>query len=302
VRQAVLAAQDDGVALMNGKQLESAREIMAESGIDGLRIVFRFQLSFIDANQLFSFPGFFPETIVGDPIKPGRKTGFAAEAAQVFVGPQKCFLRQIVRERNIGTDQLTEQTSHSRLMIPDQLRKSVVVVIDKNACNKFCIGERHAAMLGQRRSFVFRSFELPNQQVSDADQERDNADRPGAAIPVIHRAEEDHQAETDHYQDHAAAHIGASTYRWRRREERRRHRLAFFHHFPDGPVERAAFQVAEEHDRGDHEDRGAEQGREDDADNRDRHERAVLDVEVVVVVITSSYRDPGRAGNAEVPL
>ena len=120
--------------------MKGLREIMSESGIDGLRIVFRFQLSFIDANQLLSFPRFFPETIVGNSIKPGRKTGFAPEAAKVFVGPQKRFLRQIVRERNIGADQLAEHTSHTRLMIPDQLGKGVVVVIDKNACNEVCIG------------------------------------------------------------------------------------------------------------------------------------------------------------------
>ena len=140
MRQAVLAAQDNGAPFSDGKQLQSAREIMAESGIDGLRIVFRLQLSFIDANQLLSFPRFFPETIVGNSIKPGRKTGFPAEAAEVFVGPQKRFLRQIVRQRNIGADQLTKHTSHTRLMISDQLGKGVVVVIDKNARNEVCIG------------------------------------------------------------------------------------------------------------------------------------------------------------------
>ena len=113
---------------------------MAESGIDGLRIVFRFQLSFIDANQFLSFPRFFTETVVGDSVKPGRETRFAAEAPEVFVSPQEGLLRQIVRERNIGANQLAEQTSHGRLMIPNQLRKGVVVVIDKNAGNKVCIG------------------------------------------------------------------------------------------------------------------------------------------------------------------
>ena len=199
MRETVLAAEHNGAPFMDGKQFESASEIMAESGIDGLRIVFRFQLSFIDANELLSFPCFFPVTIVGDPIKPGRKTRFAAETAEIFVGPQKRFLREIVRERNIGADQLAEQTSHSRLMIPDQLRKGVVVVIDKNAGNEVCIGERHARMLGQRRSFVFRSFELPDKEVADADQEWDDAQRPGAAFPVVHRAEEDHHAESNHH-------------------------------------------------------------------------------------------------------
>ena len=120
--------------------MESLGEIMAESGINSLRIVFRFQLSFIDANQLLSFPRFFPETIVGNSIKPGRKTGFAPEAAEILVGPQKRFLRQIVRERNVGANELTKQAPHTRLMIPDQLGKGVVVVIDKNACNEVCIG------------------------------------------------------------------------------------------------------------------------------------------------------------------
>ena len=163
MRQAILATQNDGAAFMDRKQFESASEIMAESGIDGLRIVFGFQLSFIDANELLSFSRFFPETIVGEPVKPGRKSRFTAEGAEVFIGPQKRFLREIVRERNIGADQLAEQTSHTRLVIPDQLREGVMVVIDKNAGNEICIGERHAPILGQRRSFVFRPFEFPNQ-------------------------------------------------------------------------------------------------------------------------------------------
>ena len=113
---------------------------MAKSGIDGLRVLFRLQLSFVDANEFLSFPRFLPETIISDPIKPGRKTRLAAKAAQVFVGAQKRFLRQIVGQRNIGADQLAEETSHTRLMIPDQFRESVVVVINKNAGNEVSIG------------------------------------------------------------------------------------------------------------------------------------------------------------------
>ena len=140
MRQAILATQNDGAAFVDRKRFESASEIMSESGIDGLRIVFGFQLSFIDANELLSFSRFFPETIVGDPVKPGRKSRFTAEAAQVFVGFKKSFLRQIIGERDIGPDQIAKQTSHTRLVIPDQLRKSVVVVINKNACNEVSIG------------------------------------------------------------------------------------------------------------------------------------------------------------------
>ena len=150
---------------MDGKQLKGLGEIMSESGIDRLRIVFRLQLSFIDANQLLSFPCFFPITIVGDSVKPGRKTRFAAKAAKIFVSAQKSFLGQIVRERNIGADKLTEQTSDARLMVAHQLGERVVIILEKNAGDEVCIGKRlrHWRMLGQRRRFVFRSFQLPDQ-------------------------------------------------------------------------------------------------------------------------------------------
>lgn len=140
MRETVLATQYDGAAFMNGKQLESAGKIMAKSGIDGLRIMFGLQSSFIDANKFLSFPRFFPETIVGDPVKPGRETRFAAKTAEVFVGPQKCFLGKVVCQRDIRADQLAEQTSHTRLMIADQFRKGMVVVVNQDACNEVCIG------------------------------------------------------------------------------------------------------------------------------------------------------------------
>ncbi len=113
---------------------------MSKSGIDRLRILFGFQLSFIDANKLLSCAGLFAKTIIGDSIKPGREAGLSAKAAEVFVGAQKRFLREIVRERNIGADQLAEQTSHARLMIPHQLGEGMVVVIDKNTSDEVCIG------------------------------------------------------------------------------------------------------------------------------------------------------------------
>ncbi|MEY2564044.1 MAG: hypothetical protein QOH88_2237 [Verrucomicrobiota bacterium] len=119
-------------------------QVVPQSGICGLRIMFAFQLSFIDANEFLSFASLLAETVVGDPVKPGRKARFAAEAAKVLVGAQKSFLGQIVRERNIGPNQLAEQTSDARLMIPHQLRKSVVVVTEKNAGDEVCIGKRHA--------------------------------------------------------------------------------------------------------------------------------------------------------------
>lgn len=113
---------------------------MAKSWINRLRIMFALQLSFIDANEFLSFPRFFPETIVGDPVKPGGETRFPAKAAQVFVSLEKRLLRKVIRERDVRPHQVAEQTSHARLMIPDQLRKRVVVVINKDARNEVCIG------------------------------------------------------------------------------------------------------------------------------------------------------------------
>jgi hypothetical protein len=120
--------------------LEGVGQIVAESRVGGLRIMFCLQLSFINANELLSFAGLFAETIVSDPVKPRRKTRLSAEAAEISVGAQKRFLRQVVRQRDIGTDELAEQTSHTRLMISHQFRKGMVVVIEKNASDEVCIG------------------------------------------------------------------------------------------------------------------------------------------------------------------
>ncbi len=125
---------------MEREQREGLREVVAESGIDRVRIMFGLQLSFIDANEFLSFARFLAETIVGDPVKPGREAGLAPKAAEVLVSAQKRFLREIVRERKIGANELAEQTSHGRLMVFDQFREGVMVVIEKNASNEVCIG------------------------------------------------------------------------------------------------------------------------------------------------------------------
>ena len=75
--------------------MEGVIEIMAKRGIDGLGIMFPFQLSFIDANQLLSFPSFFAKAIISDPIKPRGEARLAAKAAEILVGAQERFLREI---------------------------------------------------------------------------------------------------------------------------------------------------------------------------------------------------------------
>ena len=113
---------------------------MAKGGIDGLGIMFGLQLSFIDANELLPFSRLFPEAVVGDSVKPRGKAGFPAEAAKIFVGPQEGFLGEVIGERDVRPNQLAEQTSHARLVIPDQLRKGVMVVINNDTRNEVCIG------------------------------------------------------------------------------------------------------------------------------------------------------------------
>lgn len=128
--------------------MKGVREIVAQCGICGLRIMLGLQLSFINANQLFSFSGLFPETVVSNPVEPGRKTRLPAKAAEVLVSAQKRFLGEVIRERDIGADELAEQTTHARLVISHQLRKGVVVVPEKNASDEVCIGKRHSRSLG----------------------------------------------------------------------------------------------------------------------------------------------------------
>jgi len=113
---------------------------VSKSRVNRLRIMFAFELSFIDANQFFSFSRFLAETVVGNPVKPGRETGFPSEAAQVSVRAQKRFLGQVIGQGNVRANQLTKKTANTRLVIPDQLRKGVMVVINKNACNEVGIG------------------------------------------------------------------------------------------------------------------------------------------------------------------
>lgn len=111
-------------------------EIVPQPWIDSLRVQFALPLCLIDADQFLSFTRVFAETIVGDAIKPGRKFRFAAKAADVFVGAQKSFLREIVRQREVCPGKLAKQTAHTRLMATNQLAKSVLVVINKNSSNE----------------------------------------------------------------------------------------------------------------------------------------------------------------------
>ena len=167
---------------------------------------------------------------------------------------------QRVRERDIGPDELAEQTAHARLMISHQLREGVVIIIEKNASDEVCIRKRHCRSLGQRRNFVSTTaLQFPDQQIPEADHEGDHAQAPDATLPIVHRPEKDHQAKSNHEEDDTAPEIGSRPNDWRWREESGRHFLALFDHCADGAMQGTRFQITEEHDCGDNQNGGSEE-------------------------------------------
>ena len=113
---------------------------MSQPGIGDLRIVLCLELFFVDSHKFLPAARIFSKTIVSDPVKPRGKARFAAKAADVLIGAQECLLRQIVRQSNVGSSKLTEQTAHGGLMPPNQLTESVLVVVDKNSSDEVGIG------------------------------------------------------------------------------------------------------------------------------------------------------------------
>jgi hypothetical protein len=96
-------------------------------------------LFFVDPDKFFAPPRVLSKAIICDPIKPRGKTRFSAKAADVFVSSQESLLREIVGERNIGSGELAQHTAHTRLMPPNQLPESVLIVVNKNSRNEICI-------------------------------------------------------------------------------------------------------------------------------------------------------------------
>jgi hypothetical protein len=104
-------------------------------------------LFLVDSHKLLPAARIFSKTIVSDPVKPRGKARFTAKAANVFIRAQECVLRQIVRQSNVRSSELTEQTAHGGLMPSNQFTESVLVVIDKNSRDKVRIGQLHGRRL-----------------------------------------------------------------------------------------------------------------------------------------------------------
>jgi hypothetical protein len=101
-----------------------------------VRILLRLKLFFVDSHKFLPTARVLPKTVVSDPVKPCGKARFTPKAANIFIGAKECLLGEIVCESNIRSGKLTEQTAHGRLMPTNQLAESVLVVIDKNSCDK----------------------------------------------------------------------------------------------------------------------------------------------------------------------
>jgi hypothetical protein len=104
-------------------------------------------LFLVDSHKFLPPSRIFSKTIVSDSVKPRRKACFAAKAANVFIRAQEGLLRQIVRQSNVRSSKLTEQTAHGGLMPSNQLTESVLVVIDKNSRDKVRISQLHGRRL-----------------------------------------------------------------------------------------------------------------------------------------------------------
>jgi hypothetical protein len=118
-------------------------QIVSQTGINTLRILFCLPLVFIHAHQLLATARVLAKAIVGDSIKPCRKSRFTAKAADVFVSSEKSFLREVICQSDVCAGELAQQTAHARLMPPHEFAESVLIVIGKNSRNEVSISELH---------------------------------------------------------------------------------------------------------------------------------------------------------------
>jgi hypothetical protein len=114
-------------------------EVLSQGGVNGARVLLGFELCLVNSDELFSFPRFFAEAVVGDAVKPGRKLRFTAEAPDVLEGFEEGFLREIIGERGIAARELTEQTSDRGLMSAHEFGERMLVVMEEDSGDEVCI-------------------------------------------------------------------------------------------------------------------------------------------------------------------
>lgn len=111
-------------------------EIVFQSRVGGLWVLLGLEHFFIDSDQFLSFAGLFAETVIGDAVKPGGEFRFSPKAADVFVSAQKSLLSEVICQGEITSRELSEQAADRGLMIPDQLGKGMVVIVNQDPRNK----------------------------------------------------------------------------------------------------------------------------------------------------------------------
>ncbi len=141
--QTVLAAEEDRGPFGERESGERVHEIVPQSRIDHPRIGLRFQLSFVNSDQFFALARVLTKEVVGNAKEPGRELRFASEAPDVFVGADERFLRQVVGQFDVAPGKLAQETAYGRLMPADQLAKSVLVSMNKDAREQVRIGQLH---------------------------------------------------------------------------------------------------------------------------------------------------------------
>lgn len=183
-------------------------EIVFQGRVGGLWVLLGRELCFIDSDQFLSFAGVLAETVIGDAIKPGGKLRFTAKAADVLVSTQKSFLSEIIGQSEVASCKLSQQAADRGLVIAHEFSKGVVIIFKKNSCDKIGICKRHAGSLHPGgRVIVFANVQSPNEDITETDQERDDAEAPDSAFPVVDRSEEDHQTRADHEENDSTAQI-----------------------------------------------------------------------------------------------
>src|SRR4029453_19191829 len=118
-------------------------KVVSQTRIGQLGIPLGLKSFLIDSDKFFASPCIFPKTIVSNAIKPGRETGFATKAADVFICAQESVLGEVIRQSDIGAGKLAQETPHTRLMAPHQFAERVLIVIDKDSRDEAAIGQLH---------------------------------------------------------------------------------------------------------------------------------------------------------------
>ena len=78
--------------------------------------------------------------VMGDTEQPGRETGPAFEAGQVFPSMHKRFLGEIVSEAGIAVREMPEKMPHGGLMLPHQLAKRSGILVHQCPDDQIRIG------------------------------------------------------------------------------------------------------------------------------------------------------------------